>query len=68
VNRDGTWVVVVKCEGAASFRVGGLPQGRYAVSHTTEAGTADEPPLSVAADGVARLTMPGAGVLTFHRL
>jgi hypothetical protein len=68
VNRDGRWVVVVKCDRPASFRIGGLPEGRYGVSHTTEAGSVEVSPVPVTANDIARLTIPGAGVLTLHQL
>jgi O-glycosyl hydrolase len=64
INADGTRVVVVKADAPASFAVGGLPAGRYGVSHTTAAGSVVEAPITIATGDAASLTMPGAGVLT----
>jgi hypothetical protein len=64
INLNGQWVVVVKSDGPASFAIGGLPAGRFAVSYTTEAGSAVGDSLLVTSGGLANLTIPGAGVLT----
>ena len=64
INPTGKWVVVVKSDGAASFAVGGLPAGRYGVSHTTTSGSIVAAPITVTSSGVANLTIPGRGVLT----
>lgn len=64
INPNGKWVVVVKSDGAASFAIGGLPAGRYGVSHTTASGSVVESPVTVTTSGVASVTIPGKGVLT----
>jgi hypothetical protein len=64
VDSNGTTVVVVKSTGLAEFAVGGLPAGRYRVSHTTSAGFEETGVVSVTSSGIAHLTIPGAGVLT----
>jgi len=68
INPNGHWVVVVKAAAAATFDIGGLPAGRYGISHTTAGGAGVEaPPVTVGSDGKAIVSIPSAGVLTFYR-
>ena len=64
INPNGRRVVVVKCDGAASFAIGGLPAGRYGVSHATASGSVVAASVTVGSNGVASVAIPGRGVLT----
>jgi hypothetical protein len=66
-NTDGTYVVVVQVESAGTFRVRGVPPGRYYVRYTTNQETGRElPPLM--ADGKAiSAQLPAPGTVTFYQ-
>lgn len=67
VNADGTYVVVVKAERAASFSVGGLAAGRYGVAFTTAGAMGvEQPETTLTAGAVLNTSIPAAGVLTIY--
>ncbi len=65
-NPNGTFVVVVDSERAATMTVRGLPAGRYRVSYATSQETGRElPPL--VSDGTMSVTLPAAGIITIRQ-
>jgi hypothetical protein len=67
VNANGSWVVVVKCAGAGSFQVQGLPAGTYRASYTTAAARGIELGAATIGDGEPfEANMPGSGVFTIY--
>jgi hypothetical protein len=72
-NPNGTYAVVMKCSGAVSFDLAGLPDGTYEVRYTTGNGTsvpsAYWQSLSdqvVSGGNTGSISMPGAGVITIY--
>jgi hypothetical protein len=68
INTGGGAVVVVKTDGAASFRLTGLPAGNYGGSYATTSGASAElPGVTTQAGQGIDVTIPGKGVLTVYR-
>ena len=69
INSRGSYVVVMKVDGARKVAVHDLPAGEYVVSYTRRSGSASPPRrVQVSTGTPLRTTMPGAGVLTVARL
>lgn len=67
-NPGGGTVAVVHTRGARDVEVHGLPAGAYSMSWTTDAPDDAAPTdTTIAAGGVVRAHIPGAGVLTVFR-
>jgi hypothetical protein len=72
-NSNGTYAVVMKCSGAVTFDLAGLPNGTYEVRYTTGNGTSAPSAywqsLSdqlVSGGNTGSIAMPGAGVITIY--
>lgn len=65
INKDGGYVVVVKCEAAGDFTIGGLAGGTYGIKYTT-AGEydVDLPDQTIGFGKPVVASIPAAGVLT----
>lgn len=69
VNADGSNVVVVKASSGGSFRIDGLPAGRYVTHYTTGSQTdVLGPETDVAAGTGLSTSIPASGVLTVVQL
>lgn len=67
-NANGSFVVVVRAKGSASFSIRGLPAGTYGIMYTT--GTQQwgltHPDVTLGAGGVLNTNIPAAGVITIY--
>ena len=67
INKDGGYVVVVKCEAAGEFTVGGLAAGTYGIKYTTAGDyDVDLPDRSIGVGQRVVASIPAAGVLTVY--
>ena len=67
INKNGTYVVVVKASQAGSFTVQGLPAGVYGIKYTTESQYDVNLPSQTIQNGQSLTTsIPGSGVITIY--
>lgn len=64
VNKDGGYVVVIKSGGFGTITVKGLPVGDYSVTMSAAGNTAMPADQRVGPDGLIRVSVPGAGVVS----
>ena len=65
-NVDGTFVVVLATDKAATMSVRGLPAGRYLANYTTAQETGRELP-PIASNGTITVRLPAAGIITVRQ-
>jgi hypothetical protein len=70
INRDGTWIVVVRATGAEDWlTIKGLPAGQYGLRVTSDSGARRDPdPITVSAAGVLSTAILEPGVITVYGL
>jgi hypothetical protein len=69
VNTGGGTTIVVKANGASSFRITGIPADTYAGSYTTSTGVAAElPAVTTQAGQGLDVSIPARGVLSVYRM
>lgn len=67
VNTDGGFDVITKTNAGISFRINGLPAGKYGISYTTDQTSgAQLPPVTIASGQPMDVTMPAAGVVAVY--
>jgi len=67
INKDGSYVVVVKCNAGGDFSIGGLAIGTYGVKYTTASQyNVDLPDQTIGAGQAVITGIPAAGVLTVY--
>ena len=67
INKNGTYVVVVKSVGASSFTVQGLPAGTYDIEYTTSTATGTKlPKVNILSGQALAASIPAAGVITIY--
>jgi hypothetical protein len=67
INRNGSYVVVAKCDAGGDFSVGGLAAGTYGIKYTTTSQyDVDLPDQAIVAGQAVVTGIPAAGVLTVY--
>jgi hypothetical protein len=67
INKNGSYVVVVKCDAGGDFSIGGLAAGTYGIKYTTASRYNVDLPDQSISTGQAILTgIPAAGVITIY--
>jgi hypothetical protein len=67
INNNGSYVVMVKCDGGGDFSIGGLAAGAYGIKYTTvNQYNVDLPDQTIAAGQAIFTSIPAAGVLTVY--
>ncbi|MHC4439379.1 MAG: LamG-like jellyroll fold domain-containing protein [Planctomycetota bacterium] len=67
INKDGSYVVVVKCNAGGDFSIGGLVAGTYGIKYTTSSRyDVDLPDQTIGAGQAVITGIPATGVLTVY--
>jgi hypothetical protein len=67
INKNGSYVVVVKCDAGGDFSIGGLAAGTYGIKYTTASRyDVDLPDQAIGAGQAVVAGIPAAGVLTAY--
>jgi len=67
INKNGSYVVVIKCDAGGDFSIGGLAAGTYGIKYTTtNQYNVDLPEQTIITGQAVVTTIPAAGVLTVY--